>query len=225
MKFIILFFSLMLLLGCSDTPNDVPLDSLRDVVFNADMNDYISDSLFVADTDILRIKGEFNNWGNDLIMAESEDEGIYTIEIPELITGRTYEYLYCINDTSETLDGNNRTYQVQNENNNVTNYYNELDPTIVIFLVDMNNANFNPDEDFVDVPGSHNDWTEGTIMTDEDGDGVYELIVSTIDVGITIEYKFRINYDWDNAELLGQPNRTHPVTQGENRLEHVYDVQ
>lgn len=224
MKYILILFSLMLLFGCTETPNEIPIDSLRDVIFNVDMNDYIYDGLFDVDTDTLRIKGEFNNWGNDLIMTESRDVGVYSLEIIDWVLGRTYEYRYCINDSLEAIDGNNRTYQVQNENNNITNYYNELDPTIVIFRVDMSNANFNPDEDFVDVPGNYNDWLEGILMTDDNGDGFYELILSTIDVGYDLEYKFRINNDWENAELSGQDNRTHTVVQGENLLEHEYDV-
>lgn len=223
MKYISILFSLMLLLGCTETPNEIPIDSYRDVIFNVDMNDYIDDGLFDVLMDTLRLKGEFNNWGNDLIMTESENAGIYMIELLDLIMGKKYEYLYCINDSLEALDGSNREYQVQNENNNVTNYYNELDPTIIIFRVNMTDAPFDPLEDFVDVPGSHNGWIEGPIMT-ESSDGFYELILSTIDVGITIEYKFRINYDWDNAELAGQDNRTHTVVQGENLLEHEYNV-
>ena len=224
MKYIFIIFSLVLLFGCTEAPNEIPIDSYRDVVFNADMSDYIAEGLFDAETDTLRLKGDFNNWGTDLIMNESRDEGVYSLEIMDLVLGKTYEYRYCINDSLEVLDGNNREYQVQNENNNITNYYNELDPTIVIFRVDMNNADFNPDEDTVDVPGNFNEWSEANPLTDEDNDGVYELILSTIDVGYILEYKFRINFDWDNAELSGQDNRTHTVVQGENLLEHEYNV-
>ena len=224
MKYIFIIFSLVLLFGCTETPNEIPIDSNRDVVFNADMSDYIAEGLFDADTDILRLKGDFNNWGTDLIMTESRDEGVYSLEIIDLVLGKTYEYRYCINDSLEVLDGNNREYQVQNENNNITNYYNELDPTIVIFRVDMNNADFNPDEDTVDVPGNFNEWSEANPLTDEDNDGVYELILSTIDVGYILEYKFRINYNWDLAELEGQDNRVYTVVQGENLLEHEFDV-
>jgi 1,4-alpha-glucan branching enzyme len=225
MKYILILFSLILLFGCSETPNETPIDVLRDVVFKVDMNSYIEDGFFDVVADTLLLKGDFNNWGNDLIMTESRDDGVYSIELFELIAGETYEYLYCINDSLETLDGNNREYQVLNETNNVINYYNELDPTIVIFRVDMNNADFNPDEDFVDVPGSHNDWTEGTLMTDENGDGFYELILTTIDVGTNLEYKFRINYDWATAELEGGANRTHTVVEGINERNHIFDVE
>lgn len=224
MKYIVLIFSLVLLYGCTETPNEIPIDSYRDVIFNVDMNDYIDDGLFDAAVDTLRLKGEFNNWGNDLIMTEGRDAGIYTIKLFDLILGKKYEYLYCINDSLEALDGSNREYQVLNENNNVTNYYNELDPTIVIFRVDMNNADFNPDEDTVDVPGNFNEWNDANPLTDEDNDGVYELILSTIDVGYILEYKFRINFNWDLAELEGQDNRMYTVVQGENLLEHEFDV-
>jgi len=224
MKYIVLIFSLVLLYGCTETPNEIPIDSYRDVIFNVDMNDYIDDGLFDAAVDTLRLKGEFNNWGNDLIMTEGRDAGIYTIKLFDLILGKKYEYLYCINDSLEALDGSNREYQVLNENNNVTNYYNELDPTIVIFRVDMNNADFNPDEDTVDVPGNFNEWSDANPLTDEDNDGVYELILSTIDVGYILEYKFRINFNWDLAELEGQDNRMYTVVQGENLLEHEFDV-
>ena len=229
MKYIIILLSLSVFFGCTETPTDTPLDSLRDVVFSVDMNNYIDDGLFDAAYDYLRLKGDFNNWGSELIMTESRDEGIYSIELADLIAGRTYEYLYCINDSLETLDGTNRTYQVQATNNSVTNYYNELSPVIVTFRVNMTNqiddGSFDPDADTVDVPGTHNDWSENTTMTETDNVGIYETSISTLEVGTEIEYKFRINFNWDTAEFDGGGNRQSVVGEGETVLEHWYNVE
>ncbi len=204
----------LIIFGCSETPNDVPIDSYREVTFHVDMS---NEELSENDTIAIFINSNF------VEMFDENDDGIYSIMFENLILGRTYEYRFAINNTLEVLDGNNRTFTVQDENNVILDVYNELNPTTVIFKVDMNNAPFNPDEDTVDVPGNYNDWSENNPMTDEDNDGVYEIHLSTIEIGYDLEYKFRINFDWDTAEFDGGANRTHTVVQGENLLSHTYD--
>ncbi len=85
----------------------------------------------------------------------------------------------------------------------------------VVFNVDMNipitNGYFHPEwGDFVDMAGTVNGWTGSDHMTDADGDGIYTLEVSGIPVFENIEYKYRINGNWDTSEFpLGGPNRVY----------------
>jgi len=49
-------------------------------------------------------------------------------------------------------------------------------------------------------------------MTDEDADGIYTLIIEGMPVSKVIEYKYRINGDWNTSEYAnGGPNRKYTV--------------
>ena len=90
----------------------------------------------------------------------------------------------------------------------------------VVFNVDMNipltNGYFSTN-DFVDVAGSFNEWGGSAHMEDPDGDGIYTLTVPNIPVYANIEYKYRINGNWDTSEFpSGGPNRVYRT--------HFYNV-
>ena len=84
------------------------------------------------------------------------------------------------------------------------------------FNVDMNahiiNGEFNPGSDFMDVAGSFNGWTGSEQMSDADGDGIYSITLDGMTVAQVIEYKYRINGNWDTSEFPdGGPNRTYTI--------------
>ena len=88
-------------------------------------------------------------------------------------------------------------------------------------------GNFIAATNIVDVPGSFNGWSGVNVLSDDDEDGIYSITIndstSSFEVGETIEFKFRINQDWDNAEFPGGSNRTHTVVDGENILDYWYN--
>lgn len=97
----------------------------------------------------------------------------------------------------------------------------------VTFNVDMNgkiqSGSFDPNSDFVDVSGSFNNWTGSQAMTDQDSDGIYTLTLTEIPVFAQIEFKYRINGNWDSSEFPnGGPNRKYMVRY-ENILNHLYN--
>jgi len=96
----------------------------------------------------------------------------------------------------------------------------------VVFNVDMNvplaNGYFHT-WDYVDVAGSFNGWGASAPMEDPDGDGIYTLEVSGIPVFENIEYKYRINGNWDTSEFpAGGPNRVY-MTHFYNQTDDIYN--
>jgi len=98
----------------------------------------------------------------------------------------------------------------------------------VVFNVDMTlpiaNGYFKPASDFLDVAGSFNGWNGASShLTDADGDGIYSLTVPGLKVFEKIEYKYRINGDWNTSEFpSGGPNRVYR-TSFYNMLADIYN--
>ena len=55
MKLFVLLTCLFIFFSCSETPNDVPIDSYRDIEINVDMNKAIADGLFEVNVDTLTL--------------------------------------------------------------------------------------------------------------------------------------------------------------------------
>ncbi len=98
----------------------------------------------------------------------------------------------------------------------------------VVFNVDMTlpiaNGYFKPATDFVDVAGTFNGW-DGTAhhLTDADGNGIYTLTIPAMSIFQSLEYKYRINGDWNTSEFSsGGANRVYR-TSYYNMLNDVYN--
>lgn len=98
--------------------------------------------------------------------------------------------------------------------------------SMTTFNVDMNCAIndqiFDPNQDFVDVPGTFNGWQGSPQMTDYDQDGIYTHEIAGLPVGEFVEYKYRINGDWNTAEFPGGHNRIQEIFM-QNEFNDVYD--
>jgi len=97
----------------------------------------------------------------------------------------------------------------------------------VVFNVDMNlpiaEGILTPGTDFVDVAGNFNEWGGSAHMEDADGDGIYSLTVPGISTFSMIEYKYRINGNWDTSEFpFGGPNRSLRTSYW-NNLDDIYN--
>lgn len=95
----------------------------------------------------------------------------------------------------------------------------------ITFRVNMSyqieSEQFDPDEEFVDIAGTFNGWgNELTILSDGDGDEIYDITLAGSTPYTTIEFKFRINGQWDGREEFpgGGPNRTYVVQQDSNEI-------
>lgn len=95
------------------------------------------------------------------------------------------------------------------------------------FNVDMNrhigNGEFHPGSDFVDVSGTFSNWTGSARLADPEADGIYTITLEGMPVGKDIEYKYRINGDWNTSEFPnGGPNRKYTVRYW-NILNDIYN--
>jgi alpha-amylase len=85
---------------------------------------------------------------------------------------------------------------------------------------------FQPTVDSVDLAGSFNGWgSELTPLDDAEGDSVYTITLDGFTAGDHIEYKFRINGQWNGTEEfpgVGN-NRTYTVQSGENLIDVWYN--
>jgi hypothetical protein len=84
------------------------------------------------------------------------------------------------------------------------------------FNVDMTkhiaSGEFKPGTDFLDVAGTFNNWSGSAHLTDPEADGIYTITLDGIPVGKVIEYKYRINGNWNTSEYPGGgPNRKYTV--------------
>ena len=223
-KYSVLLACLFIFFGCSETPSNAPIDSYRNVEINVDMNQAIADGLFEINVDTLTL---LIDSVDEYVMNDENGDQIFSITISNLIFGKTYEYQYSVNDNFEILEGD-RTFIVYDDENLLSDYYGELNPTIIIFLVDMSYqielGNFDSDADFLDVPGTFNNW-DGTgyhLVVIENN--VYTITITDIEAGDEIEFKFRINGSWDKAEFPdGGDNRNYTVEQGENIVEYWFN--
>ena len=99
----------------------------------------------------------------------------------------------------------------------------------VTFNVNMNYqislGNFDVEVDSVDVAGSFNEWGDiPMIGEDLDGDGIYSMTVTDLEVGFVCAYKFRINSNWGTSEFPGGgADRSYTVVAGENIVDHWYN--
>lgn len=89
--------------------------------------------------------------------------------------------------------------------------------TPVQFMVNMNHqetlGNFNPATQTVDIAGSFNNWGDPTtVLSDDDEDGIYTITVN-LEIGTVIQFKTRIDAQWDGTEEFsgGGPNRDYTV--------------
>jgi hypothetical protein len=101
----------------------------------------------------------------------------------------------------------------------------------VTFNVDMNGmidaGIFDPAVDFLDLAGTMNGWGDPLMQADDtDGDGIYTIELADQEVDAALEYKFRVNGQWDPISEFpgGGPNRTYTVIEESGALVNVIDI-
>ena len=78
MKFFCHIIWLFCIFGCSNIPNDVPIDSMRSVIFNVDMNQIIESGEFNSELDTLYL---ILDDPKQYVMEDQDHDGIFTFLI------------------------------------------------------------------------------------------------------------------------------------------------
>ncbi len=170
------------------------------VTFNCDMSVQIASGNFNVDTGMVVVRGNFQvllgdstDWtGNFFQLSDQDGDEVYslTVDFPEESIGSNFEYKFVMDDIWETNP--NRTFILQNGQNNLPVFFydndEEINPPLtsdvdVRFNVDMNNnprnardgSEINPDEIiFVGIKGGleelgfwQGNWTPADTTTGE----------------------------------------------------------
>ena len=235
MKNFIILFGLLIIAGCSEAPTDVPVGTiLVDVELRVDMNSMITgqDSPFDTSVDVLKV---LLDGTEEYEMTDDDNDNVFNCIITNLILSRTYSYQYMINDVVEDLLVG-RSFTVFDDNN-ILDYYGELNPTTLTFLVDMSYqielGNFSQAVNSINIVGNLNGWAGEEMVLSDGDEGVYQILITDIEIGDEIIYKFRIDSnDWESPNFdlssciddgYGGCNRFHVVEEGEHILNHQFN--
>jgi hypothetical protein len=112
---------------------------------HVNMNYQITSGNFNPLTDSVDVAGSMNDWLGTL-MSDSDNDGIYSVEIADLNAGDTVYFKFRINanwNTSEFPGGDNRSYIVTNGTNEQTYWYNDNSgPQLVTFTINDQPGNY-----------------------------------------------------------------------------------
>ncbi len=188
-----------------------------------------------ATLSMIKIKGSMNSWAE--VEMENQGGGVWTKTLP--VEVGSWEWGAVNGSGGWLIEGPNRAFTVA-EGGEVTGQitYTILAPGIIpiTFNVDMtdeiDNLNFVPGEDILEVVGSFNSF-QGTLvaaewqLTDADEDNIYTVTSpGQFRADQEVSFKFRKNGNWDLAETPGDPdgklNRKYTVTAIEKS--NIYDA-
>ncbi|NQV30229.1 MAG: T9SS type A sorting domain-containing protein [Candidatus Marinimicrobia bacterium] len=229
----------VLVVGDTDTEYFGYLDNFTMypvVHFSIDLTDKFNLGEFDPTSDGVNVAGSFNGWdgagfdlaptpGNNLIWE------LYADQVDLFTTATGIEFKFRINqnwDNAESIS--NRTLTIADGLQSYVAFWNDYDYNLALtFNVNMNAmidaASFDPATQYVDIAGNFNGWGGDTTglyyLTDEDLDGIWTVVLAdSFEVGQQLEYKFRIDSNWDTSEFPGGgSNRTYLVQAGAQSID------
>jgi hypothetical protein len=173
------------------------------VTFQAKMNIKMREGGFQPGSgDVVQVKGSFNNWGGNDVLADGDGDSTYSVTIPMAPGDIAYKYFKTLRAGKDWESDPNRTFTVGAGNATIPADYFDRDsvytppvPQGVTFRVNMKikmlEQTFLPGSgDIVRVAGSFNDWGNSTdTLTDADHDSIFTKTI-TLNENQEIQYKF-----------------------------------
>jgi hypothetical protein len=183
------------------------------VTFQVNMTYQYQKAAFNPLVDFVDIAGTMNGDTGSLHMTASSSlvyEIVYTLD-----SSTIQEYKFRINGlwaTSEFPGGPKRMYRVPNHADTVTNFFSDYEPGTVPVTFKCNMSyqikmgRFNKADDYLDFAGTINNWGDYDVLFDRGNDSIYEFNINVdtdyIINQTKIQYRYRINGSWDNAETV-----------------------
>lgn len=187
------------------------------------------------DHTLIKIKGSFNSWAT--VAMDPQPNNVWTKTFQ--VEAGTYEWGVVNQDDGWLIEGPNPSFTVSTSGavtGQVTYTIPGLGPLTFNFNVDMSAqidaGNFIPGADVLELVGNFNGWPGSTVpvqwrLTDANEDGIYSLTTgSRFNNKQTIQFKVRLNGNWDTNELPGMvPNRYYTFLGNITNVYHcVYGV-
>jgi len=192
---------------------------MNSTLFRVNMKYQVESGRFHPESDHMVILGSMNDWQGSTAMQRTDTVNfLYSISY-SLDPGSIQEYKFRINSDSsglELLNKPNRMLRIAEGATEVTNDFDNVNPAKLPMTFNCNMkyfiqaGHFDLASDFLDVAGSFNNWEGQDILFDLLNDSMYTvtLFLDTAFIhGNPLEFKFRINGNWNSAELWGKPNR------------------
>jgi hypothetical protein len=206
------------------------------ITFQVDMTYQIEKGAFNPFTDSLDLPGTMNGWAGTPRLTPIGSTGVYEY-VYTLDSNSVVQYKYRINGNMATAEfpngGPNRMYRVPNHTDTVTCFYNDYNPATVPMTFKCNMSyqmkmgRFDKVNDYLDFASEVNNWGDNyDVLFDRGNDSIYEFNINVDTTYILnqpkIQYKYRINGDWNNAEI--GPDRIARVQDTVNGFINVIEV-
>ncbi len=199
-------------------------EPLNITTFTVNMKYAVQYGLFNPLTDSVYMIGTINNMKGSPKMQQVGTTLNFSYVDTLLDPGSVQQYKYRINEGdsasghTELLYLPNRMVRIPDTLLEVASDYNNYNPAkrLMTFECDMGYYvkahHFDAAGDYLDVAGNFNGNGANDVLFDTDGDTIYSLglfIDTTWIQQGPLQFKYRINGNWNTAELAGKPNRTY----------------
>ena len=194
-------------------------EPLNITTFLVNMKYAVQSGTFHPLTDSVCIVGTMNGMQAAPKMQRMDTTLTYAYVDTLLVPGSVQQYKYRINADSsglELLYRPSRITRIPDTLLRVTSDFNNFNPAkrLMTFKCDMGYYvkahHFDVSSDYIDVAGNFNGSVANDVLFDRTGDTIYTLekyIDTTWFHQGPLAFKFRINGNWNTAELTGKPNR------------------
>ena len=209
------------MVNLSDWWNNQPINI---TTFIVNMQYALAYGIFDPASDSVFLVGTMNNWKGSPKMQRIGTSLNYSLADTLFEAGSVQQYKYRINqgDTAkyemELVYKPNRIIRIPDTLLTVTSDFNNWNPAkrLMTFNCDMGYYvkahHFNVNTDYLDVAGNFNGNGANDVLFDTEGDTIYSLELHMDTAWFhqnPLSFKFRINGDWNTAELTGKPTRTY----------------
>ncbi|MCX6279988.1 MAG: T9SS type A sorting domain-containing protein [Bacteroidetes bacterium] len=214
----------------SDWWNDDPANR---TTFLVNMVYARQDGMFNPATDTVSIVGTMNNMQGSPKMQRVDTSMVYSYTYT-LDPGTIARYKYRINADSgglELLYKPDRIIRVPDTLLKVYNDFNNFNPAkrLITFRCNMDyyikSHQFYPLSQYLDIAGNFNGWGANDVLFIPAGDSIFSIekyLDTTWFQHGPVEFKFRINGDWNLAELPGKPNRNYSFHDTVNQNPNIF---